>query len=88
MHRKLVLSKDSMVVCDVYVYNPLFIVETTKENMCYSMVNTFKIKIIYTWLAIDILMDVKENNWTVSQDGNGDLNLCTNKMELSSELTL
>ena len=55
MHRKLVLSKDSMVVCDVYVYNLLLIVETIKGNMCYSVVNTLKIKIIDTWLAIDTL---------------------------------
>ena len=34
----------------------------TKGNMHYSMVNTFKIKIINIWLAIDILMDMKENN--------------------------
>ena len=59
-----------MVVCDVYVYNPLLIVENTKGNMCYSMVNTFKIKIIDTWLAINILTDMKENNLTVSQSSN------------------
>ena len=54
-----------MVVCDVCVYNPLLVVETTKGNMCYSMVNTvntFKIKIIDSWLTIDTSMDMKENN--------------------------
>ena len=62
MHRKSVLSKDGMVVCDVYVYNPLYVVETTKGNMYYSVVNTFKIKIINTWLTIDTLTNMKENN--------------------------
>ena len=52
------LSKDSMVVCDVYVNNPLLIVRLQKKYVA----NTLKIKIIDTWLAIDILMDMKENN--------------------------
>ena len=32
----------------MYVSNLLLIVETTKGNMCYSVANTFKIKIIDT----------------------------------------
>ena len=74
-------------MCDVYVCNLLLIVETAKRNMCYSKANTFKIKIIDTWLTVNISMDMKKNNWTVLQDGNGGLNLHTNKTELSLELT-